>query len=703
MLLNRLQIKNFCQHRDFETHFDPGLNLIIGPNGSGKSNLLEAIQFAILGELTKHTREQAVCHYAGEKDECLVSLDFQHFDFNVGITRSIRPSLHNLTCSMRSDTYNTALEGYAEVNSYVLELLDMQKKQLQDYVFIAQGGLDNLIEKTKEQRTIELAKIFGVAETEKIWEVLGTQLTKIEVPTIPDLATTEQKITQLKIECSDIDNQVDNLTKQLLTKEQYTEIWDIINDQKLRHKLLKSWNTARIREDELAEHVVNFTDITVYEDELDQLYEKVANAEKLATEADELLMQWREYNNFRKVVDSLKADFDKIKAAFRQRYGLTDGYTKTLDAARQSFDDIKSDLADVTTAIRTAEASIRSAVCSTCKRPFDNYEEIEKELAERREDHKIISAIYEQLHQVLTIDDNRAKIKQQIQVYKDNVNRVQAVAQPTVSEAVCRQRKLSVVMQRKDVTKLVDKINKLKLEKAVIESDYSNAQKQVTDYETQLLDGTPVNRKEFNMLLSYLVTNDTQKEELQKLLEQQTRKHVELEHAEQSFEEGLKLVDRRKKVIAGRDYLVSLRDLFHRGNLAKRIIETYLATICVDVNEMLNMFEAPFRVVCGEHLNFDAVFTGNKRVPDKLLSGGQRVTLSLAFRTALNARFAASMGLLSLDEPTVFMDKQTKQCLPEVLEKLRILCREKQLQLLFVTHEMEFMDHFDKVIQLERL
>ncbi len=703
MLLNRLKIKNFCQHRAFETDFDPGLNLILGPNGSGKSNLLEAIQFAIIGELTKHTREQVVCHHAGEKDECLVSLDFQHYDFNVEITRSIRPSLHNLYCYMRSDKYNTSIEGFAEVNSYVLELLDMQKKQLQDYVFIAQGGLDTLINKTKEQRTIELAKIFGVAETEKIWEALGNRLTKVEVPTVPDLPALEYKISQLKIECMQIDEQVNQLTAQLLTKEQQTEVWDIINARKDYNKLLKAWNTGRIQEDELADELARLPDWAEQEQQLRQVGEDITEAEYQAKEADEILAEWRHYKNNEKSRERMKDVLNKIIEAIKTRPAVLPRYKQVLTTARDSFHDIKEDLTKVSLEILTAENSIKSAVCTTCRRPFDNYDDIEKELELLREDQRRIKSIYELFNEILTIAEGRARIRKQIQDWRDDAEKLDVLSPPAITEIDCHQRHTRLARLRKQFAGLNDEINKLKVKYARVQGNYENTQKQVVDYENKLLNANVVNSREFNTILTCLIDDDTRKDELTQLLNQQTRKQVELEQAEKALADGLGLLGRRKTVLAGRDYLTGLRDLFHRGNLAKRIIETYLESICTDVNDMLSIFDAPFRVACGEQLNFDAVFSGNKRIPDKLLSGGQRVMLSLAFRTALNARFAASMGLLSLDEPTVFLDKHTKQCLPEVLEKLRILCREKQLQLLFVTHETEFMDHFDKVIELERV
>ena len=51
MKLHRLRLVNFRQHADTEIVFGDGITGIIGPNGSGKTSLLEAIAWAIYGNL----------------------------------------------------------------------------------------------------------------------------------------------------------------------------------------------------------------------------------------------------------------------------------------------------------------------------------------------------------------------------------------------------------------------------------------------------------------------------------------------------------------------------------------------------------------------------------------------------------------------------------------------------------------------------
>ncbi|PKL18896.1 MAG: hypothetical protein CVV49_03840 [Spirochaetae bacterium HGW-Spirochaetae-5] len=47
MIINRLELKNFRNHRESVFDFEKGINLILGENGSGKTSILDAIGFAL--------------------------------------------------------------------------------------------------------------------------------------------------------------------------------------------------------------------------------------------------------------------------------------------------------------------------------------------------------------------------------------------------------------------------------------------------------------------------------------------------------------------------------------------------------------------------------------------------------------------------------------------------------------------------------
>ena len=96
-----------------------------------------------------------------------------------------------------------------------------------------------------------------------------------------------------------------------------------------------------------------------------------------------------------------------------------------------------------------------------------------------------------------------------------------------------------------------------------------------------------------------------------------------------------------------------------------------------------------------------AHFFDGRRQRAKRLSGGQKVSLAWALRiSVLNVQYAATMGLLSLDEPTVYLDKQRLAALTPVIERLRALTASRGLQCLLITHEEELAPLFEQVIAL---
>ena len=130
-------------------------------------------------------------------------------------------------------------------------------------------------------------------------------------------------------------------------------------------------------------------------------------------------------------------------------------------------------------------------------------------------------------------------------------------------------------------------------------------------------------------------------------------------------------------------------------------------TACV--NSYLDQFCAPFVVDAEEEgFGFRCRFIDGRAMPDphpdaSLLSGGQKVALAIAFRMAIYMCFGGELGLLSLDEPTAYLDDASIEHLGELLEKVGAVARNKGLQILMATHEKAIMPFLDTKIDLGAL
>jgi exonuclease SbcC len=130
-------------------------------------------------------------------------------------------------------------------------------------------------------------------------------------------------------------------------------------------------------------------------------------------------------------------------------------------------------------------------------------------------------------------------------------------------------------------------------------------------------------------------------------------------------------------------------------------------TACV--NNYLDQFCAPFVVEAEEEgFGFRCRFIDGRTMPEplpdaSLLSGGQKVALAIAFRMAIYMCFGGELGLLSLDEPTAYLDDASIEHLGELLQKVGEVARNKGLQILMATHEKGIMPFLDTKIDLNTL
>ena len=151
-------------------------------------------------------------------------------------------------------------------------------------------------------------------------------------------------------------------------------------------------------------------------------------------------------------------------------------------------------------------------------------------------------------------------------------------------------------------------------------------------------------------------------------------------------------------------HLGEIRKIMHHDKLPKVVAHNYLEILSDDTNELLESFDADFRVGLGEGLNFSATFLRGPYAgavsPAQRLSEGQKVLLALAFRVAVNSLFAGTAGLLCLDEPTESLDERNLACLEVAIGKMRDLSESRGLQCLLVTHEPSFEVLFDGVLRL---
>ena len=136
--------------------------------------------------------------------------------------------------------------------------------------------------------------------------------------------------------------------------------------------------------------------------------------------------------------------------------------------------------------------------------------------------------------------------------------------------------------------------------------------------------------------------------------------------------------------------------------------QSIMALLVDETNRYLENFGSEFTVIpMEEGMGFRYVYNDGRPVSSPapeatMLSGGQKIALAVAFRFAIYSMFANKLGLLSLDEPTAYLDDETIGRFADVLAKIRQLAANMGLQVIVSTHEAAIAPAFDQTISIGR-
>ena len=142
------------------------------------------------------------------------------------------------------------------------------------------------------------------------------------------------------------------------------------------------------------------------------------------------------------------------------------------------------------------------------------------------------------------------------------------------------------------------------------------------------------------------------------------------------------------------------RDVLHRNKLPKLAMQHMLFGLNNLLDKWLSMFNTEFTSYINEDLDFVCDFEDGKGQPAGLLSGGQKVALSISFRLALSELFGSSVPLLVMDEPTIWLDEDKVNMVAQVLETLRGTA-EQGVCMLVGTHEEALRRGFTATERIE--
>jgi DNA repair exonuclease SbcCD ATPase subunit len=694
------------------------MNAIMGPNGAGKSNLFAAITGAITNKWVNHGNKlDNVNWFAGDKDLSAVRLVIEKNGQTADIGRVVSPSNVKSTVTFGD---GETVRGDNPVTNKMLEFLGINEKMLMEYLVVRQKTLSNVLTSSSSDRAKAFSRLFGTEECERIYDMLGKKLNAIHIEPLTLLDPVKQSIKETKSRLSQIEERLKNTPavkrKQELDREDSRIVHDFEELQK---------NARLLAEEKLAlgnmitqENAVSAT-LAELQSDLDTLKSEIDSGASDVEASKAAITTWKSRSAAITQRDKLSKELDALGKEHKEKkmmqkptdYLDPNEWTEAGEALAVMAKDIELQKSFI------EEFNVDTGVgeCPTCGTESHNLlpklEQYEKCLPGLENSHGELTArldasqVYAQaVRDYNTWKEGWQKRQDQTKAQLESIHVADAPegsvedlehviaghkelqeAYDTVLEAVrtdgTKQGNLrgQIEVKKAQVRELEHDVTSIEITAEGVEA----AKRRITERE-DAHERRAVALAEKKILEDNLATSSA------------TLAAVEKSKAD------------NKKKRAHLEVMTNVRDAFHRDNMPRDVAAAYLHMLTqpsqdsrmLSVNDLLETFEADFRVQVLNDLSFKAVFHDGREQPAGRLSGGQQVVLALSFRIAVNSLFAGAMGLLCLDEPTEYLDEHNMGCLAQAFERLRSLAGQRGLQVIVITHAPEFAHLFDKVIRL---
>lgn len=174
MKIKKLEITNWGPHKKRTFEFDSNIVGIIGANGRGKSNLLQAIDYALTGNLNKQKQEKYIRDYGqpGGASSASVYLLFEKDGKECEITRTITATGSRRKLVWDGSEWTKA----ADVDAVMETILGADKASLAQAVFVKQGELARIVKGTPAERQTIFQKLMNLGFLESCPDDLSAKI-----------------------------------------------------------------------------------------------------------------------------------------------------------------------------------------------------------------------------------------------------------------------------------------------------------------------------------------------------------------------------------------------------------------------------------------------------------------------------------------------------------------------------------------------
>ena len=355
MIFTRLRLNNFKSHESTIINFDKGISVIVGENGAGKSTILEGISFALFKQHTAKKIDDLVRNNA---HAMLVELEFNSHGRQYKIIREKKSALKSSIYKKTSQDsgYVHICSGDKEVAREVQQILDIDSDLFLNAIYIRQGEIAELVDKTSAEKKQLIGKLLGIDSLEKSWKNL--------LPLINDY---ENELSELKgklFNSNDLIDESDKKKSELSAlKDRGHELEEQIQEVAEFLKEISESKRNMEREKEIHDNHVNKLDIEEktlakleedkrqVQDNLDKIREaeeEIERLEKYVSKLDVYLDFEKSVTSIQNLKESEKEIEDKLDSIAEQKEivkGKKEGYNNFL-ASDEEINDLTNQKLD---------------------------------------------------------------------------------------------------------------------------------------------------------------------------------------------------------------------------------------------------------------------------------------------------------------------------------------------------------------------
>lgn len=662
MILRGVKLENIRSYTTADIAFPEGSVLLSGDIGSGKSSVLLAVDFALFG-IQKDLSGASLLRHGKEAGS--VELDFKVSDKEYTIKRTLKrkgdsvrqASAHIISNGVKKDlTAQEAKYFILELLGYPVQALRKDSALIYRYtVYTPQEQMRQIIDADPDQRLDLIRRLFGIDKYKRITE--NAELFAKEL---------RGKVREISGAIQDLDEK-----------------------KKGREGLSKEMQAEATSLSELEEKV-KAKEVT--------LQKKKAELEALQKLIEGVQMKKQEYASLKSEFDSTKEAVERLKTSIVEN----EPKLKEMDEKLEGFKELKkpeltadeiyskilnleidekdivSNSASLETEIASLSKILEKGVCGTCKQDVADPKSFEKGIEEKKTE----------------LDGLRKKGRK----LKDKIEALRKGFQDAQKHDSLNREKASLEERKKDVLEL--------------KKSYTTQLEEKTRRMKEVADKANALAKEIKEDKHSQEFKEKQREldEVRSAKDELNRSESALKQKIQGFKERIESLDKEiKKKEEAKGMMESYRKTENwLRQFFVKLMSTIERHVMVNMQQEFNsLFQKWFSMlVLDEDLNvrIDENFSvsveqGGFETDYSYMSGGERTSIALAYRLALNrvindlVENIKTKDLIILDEPTDGFSTDQMNAVRDVLDELN------SKQTIMVSHEPKIESFVDQTIR----